>query len=347
MPTADAFASSASHHRHGAARNRRPNVTPRTRVRCRLVCLLVLVGPTLALGSAAEPAPLLGPELEITLTDGRQFHGQWSAASDADQLSLATFRPGMSLVRHFDWQQIQQVNYQGQPLDPAELRQRLLAAQQTAGNAESIPAPLAEGPSVVPPPLAVTDSPVFDASAYHHDQVRSPWEPLTPCPPACPGKRAPSPPRVAALHADAYLANWDRDAEADGLIVYLQPLDIDGQPVTASGHAEFELLANRPGTPDPYAAFPVIGRWTRRLASAQGTPLGARVRLDFQEVLPDVRTDLEAYGSLFVRLVVPGQGTFDASLGTLRIRGYDLLRDRRQLLGHPRFFPGESPGRWQ
>ncbi len=75
-------------------------------------------------------------------------------------------------------------------------------------------------------------------------------------------------------------------------------------------------------------------------------PAGAIIKLPFQAPQPDFDLRLGPYGLVHARLSLPGNGSFEASQGMLRIRPYSAVRDQQQQLNGERFFDVESVNRW-
>jgi hypothetical protein len=115
---------------------------------------------------------------------------------------------------------------------------------------------------------------------------------------------------------EAELANWDADAAPDGLALFVQPIDCWGRPVAAHGYVQVELVAlvRRDFADAPHgrgAVKETLARWTKTLATALPTPHGYLIKLPFRAG-PFSPDRLASPGRLRVRLVVPGQGVFEA-----------------------------------
>ncbi len=89
--------------------------------------------------------------------------------------------------------------------------------------------------------------------------------------------------------------------------------------------------------PGRRALFPEIGRWSKRVRREDFGISGAVFQLPFQRVNPQVDLDFGAYGQVLVRLGIPGQGRFDASVA-VRLRTRSPLRDKLELLERRRLF---------
>ena len=156
---------------------------------------------------------------------------------------------------------------------------------------------------------------------------------------------------VRSVAIDAVAANWDSDVELDGLLVRVFPLDGYGQAVPVQGSVNVELISHRSETArSKYVShrgqqFPQVGYWTRQVHAGGEASEGTILRLPFQAMHPEFRTDLAAHGVVHARLVVPGQGVFETSINLVRTRPFSPTRDQLQQLTGRRFFASEQLGR--
>jgi hypothetical protein len=151
---------------------------------------------------------------------------------------------------------------------------------------------------------------------------------------------------------DPRIANWDGDVETDGLMIDIAPLDAAGNLVAANAVVEVELFA--PQRRD-FALAPMSGgdtlelveRWSQPIQKDQYGSSGARLRLPFGAIHPELRPEWTAswYGLVHVRLVVPGHGVFEDSSDGVRIRPWAPNRDRLEQKTGQRFLPTERLGR--
>lgn len=181
-----------------------------------------------------------------------------------------------------------------------------------------------------------------------------------------PAKPAPS--RAQSLDLFASIANWDRDAESDGLSLRLNPLSADGSTTAVDGLLVVRLLGRRRGTRDLRTSPPSfgfwtngtptttyaplhaderyveIGRWTERIKASRFTRDGYLARLPFQNLQPEDDLDLDGDGLVECRLSVKGQGILNATT-YVSLREYSPLRDQLQIDRGTRFFPDEYRAR--
>jgi hypothetical protein len=141
------------------------------------------------------------------------------------------------------------------------------------------------------------------------------------------------------------VANWDGDVEVDGLLVRLRPLDAAGEEVPVEGTLEVRLIGWRTGRTRSRQGPVRLARWTRAVGPAEWGPFGIEYRLPFQSVHPEFDLRWAAHGTVHARLSVPGQGVFEVSQSTVRIRPYSALRDHLEYVSGGRFYPGERTGR--
>jgi len=155
------------------------------------------------------------------------------------------------------------------------------------------------------------------------------------------------PARARGFHFEAYLANWDGDVEADGLMAIVRPFDADGRSISLSGTLAVELIGRHDSVSEGPTPFPTIGRWTVRIERHQFVRGAVVVKLPLQSVHPQFDTWVATHGVLHARLTAAGHGSFDRTLSHLRIRPFSGNRDRLELLTGERFFPSERTGRNQ
>lgn len=252
--------------------------------------------------------------LQVVLTSGERLRpDRIDPAPDA--LVLVWNRTGVELRRRLGWSRLASASHDGREITIEVLRQAVneLAASE----------PLATPPEDLPPgvPARVRPAPPARYASFTAPDL-----------PVAVAEPEPPPARVTHLAVDASAANWDRDAASDGLVLYLEPRDADGQTVAVRGTVHCELLGFRPGYENVAGLLPRLGTWTRRLEPDQGSYRGWRLELPFQAFHPERRTDLASLGLLFVRLNVPGQGTFAATVDWLRLRQPSVIRDKLQLI---------------
>lgn len=152
---------------------------------------------------------------------------------------------------------------------------------------------------------------------------------------------------VKSLQLVTQLANWDNDAEIDGLLVRILPLDQFGQLVPVNGQLNLKLLGvsrTLGGQAQPGRSpveFPELTTWTQVVRRTDFTPEGAVYRLEFRNFHPERDLAIDPLGMVSGRLVVPGTGTFAASEGLTVLRPYNPTRDFHQMFRGTRTVPGE------
>lgn len=266
--------------------------------------------------------------MTVSLVGGRSFIGTIDRTSDEQRLRLRFGNDATTIVRSLTWSSITSASVAGRTLGVAELRQ-LAAAEPNRPSTDDVAGPQ----RLVLPHHTKTPATVGGLQLW-----RVPGRDAMPLPPES---------IVRSIAVDAYPANWDSDVDTDGLLVTVSALDESGRAVPVDGTLEVELVGE---TLPPYTrgeAFPVLGRWSRQITSPPPAALGGiyRERLPFQFAHPDYQLDFPRYSLLHVRLVVPGQGTFEASLDGLSLRGFTPVRDRLQAASGARLLPNEQSGR--
>jgi len=87
-----------------------------------------------------------------------------------------------------------------------------------------------------------------------------------------------------------------------------------------------------------------IGRWRITVDADDFRGGVAVVRLPLRRAQPEKDTDWAAHALLHVRFVVPGEGTFDASVDPVRVRAWSPTRDALERGGQNRYLPNERLG---
>jgi hypothetical protein len=275
----------------------------------RWVLAVVLVsGGTLISSSRAGWA---GEAVKVLLRNGRTFSGELDPRSDSLRLWLKFSGRSIALYRSFAWNQVQAA-WRGQDELPIrELEQLALALEvktrrQRAEDRDGRAKPNAR---------SAGDNPYRPAEA----------------PPAI----------VREVRLQARAANWDDDAEADGLLLQLYPLGDDGLVVPVAGFLEVTLVGQRIGPPAGGESFPQLGRWRRAIEPGDVQPGGVTLRLPFQAAHPEFDLGLSALGMVQTRFAISGQAAFETSSGTFSIRPMNALRDDLEQRQRRRFFPWE------
>lgn len=264
--------------------------------------------------------------LNVQLASGRHFSGQIDDASTSEKLVLRSAREGITIRRSIAWEHIVAVTVDGQPEDIARLR----AAAHV-----------------------VTTEPLTAAAVKPRStlltkiQLRGEWPPAAEKPPA-----AEPPPRVTQVVFDSFVANWDADVETDGLVIDVAPLDINRNLIATGGTLEVELFAPQRRSLDlvPQSGgdtLELVERWNRSIAAEDFDRSGARLRLPFGAVHPEVDVNWAAssYGLVHARFSIPGQGVFDESRDGVQVRPWATNRDRLEMQSGQRFLPTENLGR--
>lgn len=300
---------------------------------------LIALLPGVSLGLAQRPA-------SVRVASGRVFHAEVSARTDENRLWLS-FRTGSAeLLRPIAWDRVVAAGLDGERLAGRQLRTRLLEASTQS---------LAAGAPTVHDDEAATWT---STAAVQAQQAPPSGEEEIPLPPATSGPTMAhealdalfAPPRIAAVRLDSHIANWDADVEADGLILQAVPIDATGHVIPVRGTLQVELIGARriafqDGPHKRGRDFGRLGNWTRQVLPADVHPDGAWYKLPFQGRHPEFDVDVFRKALVHARLVVPGEGTFEASLDGVRLRPFAPTRDALQRDTGRRFFPTERTGR--
>ncbi len=293
----------------------------------RILSLLVLVGTLAGQADAAKPDD--GPaELTVSLQSGRTFTAAVDVRTNAEQLWLRFEDGATTFWRPIRWERVVAADYEG----------RSIAGEELRAVAEQIESRGRMDAEALPPPAEAVAAPVAPVA----EVVPSV---LVPAPVALPP--------VRSLAIEARAANWDADVEIDGLLVTAYALDGAGCAVPVQGVLSVEAIGTQPSAlrsefvHSRGAPFPRLGQWTQQIETFTAPAGGACVRLPFRTLHPEFDLELGAYGLVHARLVVPGQGVFEASAGLVRVQPYSPIRDYREQLYGDRFFAGEWIGRWE
>ena len=284
----------------------------------------------------APTTAVAGETVAVGLASGRVFVGEVDPRTDAEQLWLRTEGPGIVFCRPIRWERILLARCGDQEYSSEEL-QALSEALKSApspsfrsGDSESLPAPPAPhqhdnaAANVAAPRQWIPDSRIanyIQASRARDIQVQS-------------------------IEIDACVANWNQTVETDGIVVHLYPLDGMGCVVPVDGTLDVDLIAAVPAGSRLGVPFPEIGRWTVRVTPDQFGPSGAVFKLPFQGAHPEFDLNIGPFGLVHARLNVPGNGSFETSRATVRIRQYSNVRDEAQQITGHRFFDVERVDRY-
>lgn len=280
-----------------------------------LVCALVL------------SVPVCAEEVTVELTSGRTFTARLDSRTDEETMWLRFDSAGSEMLRPVRWVRLARAEVAGRELTSEQFRQ--LAPQLVT----SAPAP---SPRSLPGHQPSRPAPINEVPIISTLNVASSQ--------AVPRSKA------SSLQVDAHLANWDGDVEADGLIVYLFPVDQFGLFVPVRGWVEVTLLGQRTiafqDAPSKGGRqFGQLGRWRKNLTTIHHPSGAYLLRLPFQAEHPQFDTGLSSHAVVNVRMVVPGDGTLERSLDGVRVRPFSPLRDTWQRQTGRRFFPTELTGR--
>ncbi|MEX0819588.1 MAG: hypothetical protein WD070_08335 [Pirellulaceae bacterium] len=259
--------------------------------RARLIAFsLVLMSALGALRSADA-----GELVVVWLEDGRMLAGEVDPRTNNERLWLRSASPTFIVATSAVWEHIQAVNANGTTLSVDEFSKRVDEFRPQENVANALPAPTRE--SIANETMAVTRS--------------------------IPQRNAAT--RVASLDVEARLANWDQDADDDGVEIRVLPRNTFGEIVPVSGQITGALLArSRLPAHDPQA-FPQLGRWSLQADTSDFGAYGAVYRLPFRGSYPDEGLSLEPHGLVEVSIHVSGQGRFESD-ATICLRQFNPVR---------------------
>ncbi len=332
----------------------------RSRFCCFAATCLLIINPVLATAASLRDCDvLLNTQVMVTLTDGRTPRGVLSPKSSDDSLVLRTEVPGIAIESRFAWGLVQSVDPLSftdakplpRPTDPVPDDEAISSepADNNAPANNEAPAGRVFDNAVPPAPMAPearllhetiapsnTGRLSFNASEIAPVDVLPLLVPLD-------HRRA-----VRSLHVRATVANWDRDAEVDGLLLHVQPLDGFGVVVPVDGNIDVQLATEtkfakggRSITRDDNS-FNVTERWSVPIHAIDFDAMGTTVKLPFRRFHPERQFNIASDALAVARLRLPSAGTFDASDPFVQLRPYSRFRDDLQEYQGRRLFPGEG-----
>ena len=248
----------------------------------------------------------LRAELQVETTDNRVLRGEIDSKSSAELLWVRHAQERIVLTSSVAWSAIQSAKLDGNAIEIAALKQQV--QQQSL-------------------PLAAETPPSF----FTKHVVRK-------MPLATHGSRAPA--RIVSIQVDAILVNLDRDVEPDGLQVAIIAYNDQGNSVPVRGNLSARLWGQRSNSHGSPLRFEELQRWTQPVERKDFQDDVATFAWRFRTVRPEFDFRLWPDALLNVRLGVPGQGNYEASVPVI-VRSFNPFRDRLQQYEGSRFLPNE------
>lgn len=277
----------------------------------------------------------------LHLVNGRSTTGQVDAATDDRHLVIRRSSANVVLRTRVLWTSIAGVDIDDQSITVSQLQHQL-------------PELLSDGPrsAFVTSPSFVQVQPeadhgFADVSPYRGNVMTILPDSIAADSPAAFVSPAISHQRVRSLQFMTQPANWDNDAEIDGLLIQIRPIDQSGQLVPVNGTLDLKLtgLSRTLGGQVQHGLspveFPVLETWSRKIHLTDFTNAGAVYRLEFQHYRPERDVSVDPIGLTNARLIVPGVGTFAASEDLTLLRPYSQIRDQHQMFRGTRILPPE------
>ncbi|MAT72334.1 MAG: hypothetical protein CMJ58_22760 [Planctomycetaceae bacterium] len=188
-------------------------------------------------------------------------------------------------------------------------------------------------------------SEVIEVTAAERVALAPLWSEVAETTPPAPSAASPALPDrvvVRSLEVAAGVANWDADPQIDGLELCLSPRGEHGEAIGIGGIVRVELHVETGGKWPSNRRFAIAERWQVEVAAEEFGPDGAVVRLPFERLQPELRSEFPPLGVLQVRYLVPGEGVVDATISDLPLAPPSFNRDRSELLTGSRRLPGET-----
>lgn len=133
--------------------------------------------------------------------------------------------------------------------------------------------------------------------------------------------------RVRWIEIQAHPANWDADAEMDGIRLLVFPVNGSGEWVSVGGTIHASLVIWSRGS---NRSTRELERWSRLITAEQGRTPGLSVELPFVNLHSAYDRRVLADAMLDVRFGVPGHGAFSARV-PVRLSGYSPVDDETLL----------------
>ncbi|MEX2185784.1 MAG: hypothetical protein WD875_03275 [Pirellulales bacterium] len=260
-----------------------------------------------ATDATAEESP---PRARATVrvASGRTFAGFIDARTNGDTLWLRVEHGQTTLWRPIAWRRVVDVSIAGESM-PGEAFRNVADRFASKEDADRL-APRHDDTPPSAPPL---DGPLRDGPALERPPLET--------------RPAGS---VRSLSLDVRLANWDADADDDGLVAFVTPLDDTGRPTSATGTLTVDLIGttgprrpNWAATPrDINERRPVLETWTVQLVpdDFSGVDGSASVRLPFARGEPADDARLGSFGVVRARFAAPGADLVEAVIDPVRLR---------------------------
>ncbi len=320
-------------------------------------CCLLLVSPALAIATGPRDCDaLVNKPVLVTLTDGRTPRGVLSPKSGDEGLVLRTEVPGIAIESRFAWGLVRGIDSLPftdakplpRPADPVpddDATTQDIPDERVFDNAVP-PAPMLPEARVPITSSSLANSALLpvDASELAPIEFVATEVPIDFV--TLDHRRA-----VKSLTIKATVANWDQDAEVDGLLLHVQPLDGFGQTVPVEGNIDVQLatetkLATGGRSINRDDSFRVTERWSVPIHANQFDATGTVVKLPFRRFHPERHFDIAPDALALARLRLPTAGAFDASDAFVQLRPASRFRDDLQLHRGRRLYPGEGTPRW-
>lgn len=330
---------------------------------CLLFACTLFACPVPALAASfRDCAALLSKQVMVTLTDGRTPRGVLSPKSSDDALVLTTEVPGIAIESRFAWRLVQAVDPLSftntkplpRPADPVPDEEASISdpAGDNAPDKEEAPAGRVFD-NILPPAPLLPEATLLQGQTAPPNVGRLPFEAtefaiVEVLPELVPldHRRA-----VRSLNIRATVANWDRDAEIDGLLLHVQPLDGFGVVVPVDGIVDVQLATEtklakggRSNVRDDNT-FSVPERWSVPIRAIDFDAAGTTVKLPFRRFHPERDFDIAPSALAMAKLKLPTAGVFEASDPFVQLRPYSPFRDELQEWRGQRLFPGEATPR--
>jgi hypothetical protein len=255
------------------------------RLRKSLPVLVILINALWAPAVDSTESELVMVQAE----DGRVLIGEVDQRTDDRMLWLRTTSPNLVLSTALPWNEIAWVQHANRRFKPSRFR------GMAAEFASPVPADFFQEPQVYTRPEPTHEDGSYNGRVY----VVPPSAVKTP---------------AQTVVAQAHVANWDGDAETDGLVIKIAPRASSGDMAPLDGVLVVELLGRKYRSAPRRSPIVELEEWSLRVRNQDFGALGATYRLPFQTFFPDRDHSIAREGRLRVRLTGGRTGPLEASV---------------------------------
>lgn len=130
-----------------------------------------------------------------------------------------------------------------------------------------------------------------------------------------------------SLDAFARLANFDNDAQPDGLQAILVPLGAGGEVLRKAGSLSIQLSVFRGDWRNRTQRFCEEESWSKEVTLDDYTPQGLVIDLPFRRIIPESDSELLAVGVLNIRFNIASERSVEAQVEDVPLRSRSISHE--------------------